>query len=390
MTCWTGSSSSSRAGRTAALLLISLVACASAHPAGAPGAAPGGAKAFRVAVLPADSLSSGPVPLRAITAQVERAMGAAGLKTVGGDAVEAYLERHRLRFTGGVDGPAAAAARGELGVDGLLITTVEEYELEGPPRLAITFRLISASEDARILWTDGFGRAGDDSPGLLGLGVVRDYRRLEARELARMTRSLTRALDGRGPRAPPCPAEGRFAPSVLFLAPDFQPAGRYSVAVLPFVNETSRRRAGDLLALELTRQLAGIGRLRVVEPGVTRDRLIHYRVIMEGGVSLDTARVTLETVRADLVIAGYVRELSEGTEPSIEYTALALDRSGKVVWQATSHGTGSAGVWFFDWSKIGSASELACRLARASAVSLFGEGDVGGREAAAPSPEVKQ
>ncbi len=390
MTCWTGSSSSSRAGRAVALVLTSLVACASARPAGAPAASGGGARAFRVAVLPADSLSSGPVPLRAVTTQVERAMEAAGLKVVGGDAVEAYLENHRLRFTGGVDGPAAAAARGELGVDGLLITTVEEHELEGPPRLAITFRLVSASEDARILWTDGFGRAGDDAPGLLGLGVVRDYRRLEARELVRMARSLTLALDGRGPRAPPCPAEGRFEPSVLYRSPDFQPAGRYSVAVLPFVNETSRRRAGDLLALELTRQLAGIGRLRVIEPGVTRDRLIHYRVIMEGGVSLDTARVTLETVGADLVIAGYVRELSEGADPSLEYTALALDRSGKMVWQATSHGNGSAGVWFFDWSMIGSASQLACRLARGSAVSLFGEGDTGGTEVALPAKGGKQ
>ncbi|HZZ85232.1 MAG TPA: hypothetical protein VFE30_11895 [Anaeromyxobacteraceae bacterium] len=373
MICSTGSSSSS--GR--ALGLLALLACAAGCAGPRAAAAPSPPlRLSRVALFPADNLSGGPVPLRGLDAQLERMLVAAGLKVVKGDEVERFLEHHRLRFTGGIDEASAAAAREELGVDAVLLTAVEGYASQPVPRLAATLRLVSAGPEARILWMDGVARAGDDSPGLLGLGLVRDYRALEARELARLGRSLSGALAGVGRPAPPCELERRFRPRASFRSPRFDPSAGYSVAVLPFLNQTSRRRAGEVFALELTRQLAAVRRLQVVEPGVTRDRLIRYRVIMEGGVSLDTARVMLDTLQADLVVAGYARELVDGATPSLEFTAMALDRSGTVVWQATSHATGSDGVWFFDAGKVSTATSLACQLARGAVVTFLGEDDL--------------
>ncbi|BDG09251.1 hypothetical protein [Anaeromyxobacter paludicola] len=367
MTSSTGSSSSS-----AALALLALLGAACGGPRAAGGdAARPPARVLKVALLPADNLAAGPVPLRELDGELLRVAQGAGLQVVSGEPVEDFLEKHRLRFTGGIDATSAAAAREELGVDAILLAEVEAYASQPAPRLAVTARLVSATPEARLLWIDGVARAGDDSPGLLGLGLVRDPRALEARELARLRGSLARALET-GVAAPPCPDEGRFEPRVAFRSPQFDPGGGYSVAVLPFFNETSRRRAGELLALELTRQLAAYRRLQVVEPGVTRDRLRRYRVIMEGGVSLDTARAMIEVLQTDVVIAGYVRELVDGDAPSMDFTAMALDRAGRLVWQATSHATGNDRVWLFEQGRVSTASALACRLSRSAAVSLFG------------------
>ncbi len=85
-----------------------------------------------------------------------------------------------------------------------------------------------------------------------------------------------------------------------------------SIAVLPFVNETRRRGAGEILALEFAWQLANADGFRVVEPGIVRDELLRRRIVMEDGVSLDQARTVSVTLDADLVMAGYVFDFEEG------------------------------------------------------------------------------
>jgi TolB-like protein len=319
----------------------------------------------RVALFPAENFSGVPVPLRGVDGQIARAMATAGLEVVTGDLVERFLERHRLRYTGGIDGASAAAAHEELGVDGVLLTTIEAYEQDPVPRLAITMRLVQANQAAKVIWIDGIARTGDDSPGLLGLGLVSRYADLERRELSRLAGSLVATLTRRAPTSVPCPPDGRFEPRVAFRSPRFDRSRSYSVAVLPFVNETPRRRSGDLVALELARQFAAVPRLSVIEPGVVRERLLHNRVVMEGGISVDTARLVLDELNADLVLAGYVRQFSEGSDPSVDITLLVLERErGAIMWESTSHATGSQGVWFFDRGRVSTASALLCRMAR--------------------------
>lgn len=368
MTC-----STSCSGRAAALALALATAlgCAGAGAgAGAPREAEASRALHRVALFPTENMSTTPVPVRGIDGQIARALAAAGLEVVGGDLVEQFLERHRLRYTGGIDGASAAAAREELGVDGVLLSSVQLYSDEAVPRLALAMRLVEATEEARILWIDGTARTGNDAPGFLGLGLVRRYADLERRELDRLARSLVAALSGRAVGAP-CPAERRFKPRIAFRSPRFDPTREYSVAVLPFVNQSTRRRAGDVVALEFARQLAAVPRLHVVEPGVVRERLIRHRVVMEGGVSVDTARLMLDTLHADLVLAGYVRELSE--DGAVDFTVLALEREhGTVVWESTSHSIGADGVWLFDRGTISTAGELTCRMVRDTVTGFVG------------------
>lgn len=359
-----------------------LGACAGARPR--PGPPP---RVGRIVVLPVDNASGRSVPGRALVGAVEQALRARGLEVVAGDPVERFLAAHRMRFTGAVPGEAAGAAARELGADALLVTSLEEYVALGLPRVAFGMRLVSAEPRPRILWSDAVALAGDDAPGFLARGVVRTMGTLQRRALATLAGALAGWI-ATGRTRPACEADARFGPSVRFRT-DALDGPRRTVAVLPFVNETPRRRAGDVVSNAFVRALGATGRFDVVEPGLVRESLLAQRIIMEGGVSLDTARVVLDALDADLVLAGYVRELREdlasAVPPRVDFTALLIDRrTEEVVWEVSSYHAGDEGVRWFDLGRVRSSSELACRMVT-SAAGLAANGP-STRSAPAPAP----
>jgi hypothetical protein len=278
--------------------------------------------------------------------------------------MEGFLARHRVRYTGGLDRETAIAAASELGVEGVVITAIESFQ-PAPPRVSVTQRLVSAGEAPAIVWIDGASRSGDESPGFFDLGIVTDPARLNASVFSDLAASLAAFRDGQGPRANACATAGRFGPQISFRSPALAGSGPRNVAVLPFLNETQRRGAGEALALEFVRQFEAAGTFRVVEPGLVRDELLRYRIVMESGVSLDTARVVTELLRTDLLLAGYVRDYEDGGVPRVDFTVLLLDNANsEILWQSTSHNRGNDGVFFFDAGSVGTASGLACRMAR--------------------------
>jgi TolB-like protein len=371
----TSSRSSSARARAAIAVLaaaLSLVAC-SAHRKGAPSA--GGARPPRIALFPPESLADSAVPLKRVAMAVEVALRRRGIEVVSGDIVGRFLQAHRIRATSGVDTASARAARDELDVDGILLVDVERYGLRPYPLLGLTMRLVAASDEGEVLWIDAATMAGDEAPGLLGIGLVRSMDVLERRVLERLTGSLAAYLDGRAPRAPICVGESRFEPRISYRAPQLDLGRRYKVAVLPFVNESDRRHAGEIVSLEFVRQLHAIDRFTVVEPGELRDQILTYRFIMEGGVSLSYAMSLLKLVRADLIVAGTVREYRDGDPPRVSFTALALDReTERIAWEATSAASGADGVVFFDVGAVKTAGELACRMVRRAAEQLSAGG----------------
>jgi hypothetical protein len=326
----------------------------------------------RVAVLPPDNLSSGSVPTRELRDAVELALARRGVEVVSGDLVERFLARYRLRYTGGIDGAAAKAAGEEMGVDGVIITSVEQYVAGESPRLALTLRLVAANDQATLLWVDGISRAGDEKPGLLGLGIIGDMRKLEAKVLPRLADSLGRFLEGHGPAAPPCPDGGRFRPKVPYRSPMMDPKQTYTVAVVPFRNLTARRGPGEVVALTFVRQMAAVPNFKVLEPGVVRDLLLRFRIIMEGGVSVDQVRTILGALGADLVVAGDVFEFVASGVPNVNFNATILEgHTGRIVWQSTSYNRGDDGVFFFDAGMVSTSSALTCRMVRSAVDGMF-------------------
>jgi hypothetical protein len=322
---------------------------------------------MRLAVLPPDNLSSGSIPASELRDEVGLALARRGVEVVSGDLVERYLAHYRLRYTGGLSAEAAKAAGEEMGVDGVIITSIEQYVSGEAPRLALTLRLVAANDQATLLWIDGISRAGNESPGVLGLGIIPDMPTLRKQVLTRLADSLGRFLEGRGPAAPLCPDGRRYGPRVPYRSPLLEASRTYTVAVVPFRNLTPRRNAGEVIALTFARQMAAEAQFKVIEPGVVRDLLLRFRIVMEGGVSVDQVRTILGALGADLVVAGDVLEFGASGVPTLNFTATVLEgHTGRIAWQSTSFNSGDDGVFFFDAGMVSTTGALACRMVRSA------------------------
>jgi hypothetical protein len=364
MTSSTSSSSRVRASGVAVGLALSLAGCAAARPAPSGPAAEPSRGPMKVLVLPPDNLSDGPFTSKALVGRLEEVVAMAGADVVGGARLDDYLAKYRIRYTGGVDKVATRAAREDLGADAILVTSVE-LSSATPPRIALTVRLVSTAEEPEVIWMDGYARSGLDSPGLFGLGVVGDFQVLQAEALGALRQSLSAFLDGRKTASHPCPGGGWFRPRLTYRArPDERPVA--TVAVLPFVNQTRRRGAGEILALEFARGFAAAGEFRLLEPGIVRAELLLRRIVMEDGVSLDQARLISGTLEADLVVAGYVFDYDDAAgAPTSNFTVMVIDRkTGRVVWESTSFNRGTDSRTLFDLNTVSMASRLTCRMTR--------------------------
>ena len=362
-----------------------MAACACATAPRKPPSAPG-----PIAIFPPVNLSGIGAPVKELRAALDSALRAQRIPLIDEVTLELFLSKHRVRYTGGVDREVALAARAELGAESILIATLELYQREGPPKLGVGLRLVTAGDDPAIAFIDSEARTGDQSPGAFDLGLVNGLPELRAGVLRRLAGALSSFLAGAGTPARGCEVSGRFLPRSAFRSPRLDNRRGQTVAVLPFLNETQRRSAGDLLALESARQLAAAG-FRVVEPGIVRDELLRYRIVMENGVSLDTARVVSELLRADLVVAGTVRDYSDASVPAVDFTAIVLDRqNSEILWQSTSYNRGDDGVWFFDAGAVSTASALSCRMVAAVAHGIAGNGATPETLAPMPPPPPEQ
>lgn len=357
-------SSSRRGARTVRLAVVLGMVSAALLAGGCAGGRPRPAEPrLRVALLPPDNLTGGGAPTRELEAALELALARHGVEVVAGDPISKFLAAHRLRHTGAVDPVLASLAREAFGVDGILVTSLELHEA-APARIAVSARLVSATEPPEVLWIDAVARSGEDTKGLLGLGVVGSVERLRVQAVNALAASLARWADG-GPRAPPCEGGVRFGPQVTFRSSWLEGSGAVSVAVLPFLNQTKRRNAGEVMALEFVRQLAGIPSVRVLEPGAVRAELLRYRVVYSDGVSLESARVLSAALDVDLVLSGTIREFSDAGTPRVDFSVALIEKGSKqVVWQSSSYASGLDGVVLFDFGTVRTASGLACRMAR--------------------------
>jgi TolB-like protein len=351
---------------SSAALAALLCACAAAPPRHPPPALPG-----LVAVLPPSNLSGAAAPIKEVRAALESALRRRGVPLVEPEQVEQFLARHRIRWTGGIDSQSSGAAARELGASAVLVVALDSYQDTFPPRFGMRARLVEAGSDPRIAGGDARGRAGDESPGLFDLGIVSEVKELQQDVIEQVAGSLAGYLSGKTPHATACAAGCRFEPQASYRSLLLEGDTRASVAILPLVNETQRRYAGDLIALDFLRLLEASGRFRAVEPGLLRDEILRFRMVADEGISLDTARVLLELLDADYVLAGTVRDYEDPASaagaPKVQFSAMLLDRkNNEVVWQSSSYHRGDDGVFFFDAGHVGTAASLSCRMVQST------------------------
>ena len=243
-----------------------------------------------------------------------------------------------------------------------------------------------------MLWADDVSRSGEDSPGLLRIGVIARVDELERLVVQTAARAVESWVANRS-RGDTCRSDPRFAPRRQFRAPVLDDVGRRTIAVLPFANDTRRRSADEVVLGQLVAELVRSRAFEVLDPGVVREELLANRIMFEGGVSLDRASTMLDLLNADLVASGEVHGFSEGIgiqqPPAVSFSAYVIDRmTGEVVWSSTSRGEGNDGVYLFGARRVYSTSALSCRMTRGVIDAVVGDrGELATAVAYAPSPQ---
>lgn len=320
-----------------------------------------------IAVLPFQNLSGKAVPLKSILQATVDRLKALGFSILDETTLEQFMAAHRLRYTGGIDVRTARAFKTELGIGAVLITDIELYDVAAPPpKIALLSRLVSTGEPASILWTNSVSLAGDESPGILGVGLIEDPEKLREMALGRLFGPM---IDYRPGKAGTMNRGGwGYGPKSVFAAPVLQRDKRYTIAVVPFTNKSVRRSAGDLIALQFVEQLMTSGDFEVVEPGVVRQDLLNMRLAAPEGISLADIDVLFNLLDTDLVLIGTDFEYQDtqggaGT-PKVEFSTFLIDRtSRRIIWSSGSRNQGDDYIYAFDWGKVYTAHELASRMA---------------------------
>jgi hypothetical protein len=336
-----------------------------------------GAGRLKIAVYPVFNLSASPAPLAAIRLQMIEELKDANATLIADDVLDSAMTKNRVRYLGGLDRATAQAMRRDAGADCVLITLLELYSEDIPPKIALTARLVSTASRMEILWIDGIGLAGDDAPGLLALSLVEDPQKLMRKAVHHLAQSLAVFLSGQGKRAISRPSKKKFGPEIIYRKADFADNGTYKVAIVPFFNSSARSFAGEILALHFVRQLWALDNFKVFEPGVVRQQLLKARIIMNSGISLADADLIGHELNADLILNGKVIDYQDYRGYSgvakVDFAAELFDRASReVVWSVKSHHQGDDGVFFFDWGRVNTAYAMASQMVQL-AVAEIGE-----------------
>ncbi len=347
--------------------LLLLAGCATGKEA-AKGSLPAMEGRFLVAVLPVENLSGTPAPLKEIRGALVEEIKARGIEVLPDDTLEKFMAKYRVRYTGGIDKITSREFKEETNCQGVLITSLELYNQTNPPKIALTSRLVSTGENPTILWIDGAGLAGDDSPGILGMGLIQDPKVLQKKALNYLLDSLRQSLSGRK-ESEDLAAKRKFRPKISYRSPVMEGKKKFTVAVAPFFNKSERKYGAEIMALHFVRHLKEFEDFEVIEPGVVRQQFLSLRMILDQGVSLADAEALFAMLNVDLVVTGQVLDYQDyqGSvgKPKVDFTAEAIERkSREVVWSSTSYNQGDDGVFLFDWGRVNTAYAMATQMVR--------------------------
>jgi len=185
-----------------------------------------------IAVLPLYNISGISAPTKDIREYLIDSLKRQGMNTLDDKVIEEFITRHRIRYLGGIEAETAAAFRKETGAKAVLITSLELYSETAPPKIALTSRLVSADLKTSILWIKGIGLAGDDSPGILGLGLIENPKILYEDAVHHLMDSLAGYLSGHNERIEIPKKRKKFRPKAAFQSPVIAPDIKYRIAVM--------------------------------------------------------------------------------------------------------------------------------------------------------------
>ncbi|MBI5237921.1 MAG: hypothetical protein HY887_05810 [Deltaproteobacteria bacterium] len=181
----------------AAAILADDTASAALFPAGLESAMPrqevSGGESYpikKIAIFPFENMSAATKAANLILEMMKAELASRGISIADENVIDGFLAQKRIRFTGAVSRPVAREMGKMLGVDAVLLGTIDLFaETHDGAAVGVTARLVS-TVDGAIVWAENLSYSGRDFEGFLGLGIVSSPEDLSARVLRTLLSTL--------------------------------------------------------------------------------------------------------------------------------------------------------------------------------------------------------
>lgn len=145
-----------------------------------------------IAILPFENLTNTRNASIIVVDQIKADLKSKGwLLIVRDEVIDEYLFKRRIRYTGAITRLKAREMGKVLGVDAVMVGSVEMFGSAGgsPNTVSISARLVSTT-DGSIMWADNMAYTGEDFRGLFGLGVIRNMTKLKEVVISELVESI--------------------------------------------------------------------------------------------------------------------------------------------------------------------------------------------------------
>ncbi|MFQ5559350.1 MAG: GNA1162 family protein [Nitrospinota bacterium] len=157
------------------------------------------------------------------------------------------------------------------------------------------------------------------------------------------------------------------------------------IAVLPFMNETSRRLAGEVVTNIFNYGVLKVGFFKVEEKGNVEQFLFQEKIRDVSRIEKRKLRRLGHRLNVDAVYIGTVEEFAGGSKglrlatPKIAFRVKLVEtKTGKILWAAHNRASGDDYVKIFDVGRIRTAEQLMKRVVVSTLQSTFEEAEIPG------------
>ncbi|MBI4826003.1 MAG: hypothetical protein HY807_06220 [Nitrospirae bacterium] len=294
----------------------------------------------RIAIFPFDNLTMVDNALNAVMPVIEKEMKDRGYSIVGEQELYSNICKDRVRETGTISKALAKKISDNFKVEGILLGSIVSYSIEGKPLLGLIARLIDPS-DGSILWADYFSATGDDFITVLGLGEIKEMDEL----IQKVVNSLFASFTSEAPHKD----------------------AAFRVAVMPFMNDTDYKDAGNIASQMFVVHLFKDSGFMPLEYGEIKKNLVDMRIRVKGNLDYTTITELSKVIDVDGYLLGevglYFNGVLQNSPPAASVSARLIGSGNKkILWYGRGQMSGDDDVIIYDWRRLRSVDKVTDKI----------------------------